>query len=102
MHDNYANFYITRMQGSQYLMYTGYMGNYCVDMNTLKANKHLEGYCKLINIFIEGKYMLVVNFRDPITILRDLQMIGEIEFSPKSEICKNDQRIRGRYEQQRR
>ena len=101
--NEYINRSMTRMQGSQYLMHANNLDtynseSYCLDIDTLKARR-----LKLANFnicFIEGDYILVVRYFNPILILRDLEEIGQIEFYAKYENCKYNQSIDGRYAQQ--
>ena len=96
MHDDYANYSMTRMQGSQYLMHVE-DGIYCVDIEKLSADGLLEmKNDRIIKCFIEGEYMLVVRHISPMAILRNLQEIGQIELIGKYKFCKNIEHIRGR------
>ena len=89
-----------RMNGSQYLIDTDYHGTHCVDIDTLTAKSIQLDISQLNNCFVEGEYMLIIRDLKSMTIYRDLQEIGQIEFDAKYERCKNYQRIRGSYAQQ--
>ena len=101
--NDYSNESMTRMQGSRYVMHVynfdaGGHESYSVDVKTLTSCR-LELNGAISSYFIEGEYMLMVR-SGSMAILRDLQVIGQIEFESKQEDCKNDISIRGRYEQQ--
>ena len=103
--NEYSNHSMTRMQGSQYLMNVRNYDaqNYdlfCVDIQTLKANKLELDIDTIINCFVEGDYVLMVRFIDSIAIFRGLQEIDEIKFKARFDHCNNGAAIRGRYEQQ--
>ena len=96
---------LTRIKGSQYLMHvfnflTRYTESYSVDIDTLKAEKLELGIYDINNCYIEGEYMVLVKYNQPMAIFRSLQVIGEIEFDCKHERCKSIQLIRGRSAQQ--
>ena len=101
MPDGYVNYFMARVQGSQYLMNAG-LGCYFVDIDSLTAkDADIDNYYyDLANFFIDGEYMLLVGITGKMAILRDLQYIGQIEFRAKHESCKNSDIIRGRYAQQ--
>ena len=101
MSDEYANLYMARVKGSQYLMNASF-DRYFVDIDTLTAKKADIGYDMrtLANCFINGKYMLMLRLFNDMAIFRGLQHIGQIEFQTKFEYCKNNQLIHGRYAQQ--
>ena len=52
-----------------------------------------------MNYFIESEYILVVRYYEPMAILKDMLVIGEIYFKAKFNECKNRSPILGRYEQ---
>ena len=99
MLDHYINCSMTKMQGSQYLMDANHGRLYCVDIDSLKAERLQLDMEMITNCFIEGEYMLLVRFNKPMLILRDRQVIGQIEITVKHEICKNGSSIHGRYAQ---
>ena len=95
---------MTRMHGHRYLMHAGNDAtldyeSYCVDIDTLKAERLELNIEYIVNCSIDGEYMLVLKLIDPIAIFKDLQEIGQIEFDAKADRCKNTHFIRGRYEQ---
>ena len=100
----YVNKTMTRMQGNRYLMQafncdTDKYASYCVDLDTWKA-KRLELFSSFIlSCFIEGEYMLVMSNHCSISILRNLQKIGQIEIKGKYQKCKNIKDICGRWSQ---
>ena len=103
--NNYVNNSMTRMQGSRYPTYglnyrTFDRESYWLDIETMKAERVEVSIRHTANCFVEGEYMLVVKYGKPIAILRDLQEIGQIEFSAKHETCKNNKPIGGRHSQQ--
>jgi hypothetical protein len=97
----YINYSMARVKDSQYLMARS-SGCYFVDIDTLKAKKAAidNNICDLVNLFIDGEHMLMVRGNDKMTILRDLQNIGQIEFRAKLGIYRNVHGSYGRYVQQ--
>ena len=104
--DDYFIDSMTRMQGNRYLMTVANCDAvrgevYCVDVNTMTAERLELNVDNINNSFVDGEYMLlVVSFDDQMIILRDLVEIGQIEFAAKYEYCKSGNEIRGRYAQQ--
>ena len=104
--DNYCIDSMTRMQGNRYVAgvanYPAIVGEaYCVDVDTMTADRlELNAGYGIDNSFVDGEYALLVVCGDPMTILRDLVEIGQIEFDTKVDICKNDRKIRSRHAQQ--
>ena len=105
--NKYENHSMTRTQGNRYVMHVSNYdrGNdelYCVDFGTMKAER-LDlniGYGTITRCFVKGDHMLLVRYDQLMTILRDLQVIGYIEFNVKRERCKNGHILIGRYVQQ--
>ena len=103
--NQYSNNSMTRMQGSQYFMQsynmdTNQRESYCVDIDTLKAKRLEVNISDINSCLIEGQYMLVIEYDDLMTIYKDLQDIGQIEFESKYDLCKNGYFIFGRYAKQ--
>ena len=93
---------MTRLNGSQYLMIADY-DSYFVAIDSLTAKLADIADDDLGNFsqcFVEGEYMLLVDFFYGMTILRDLQYIGKIEFRPNYEVPRRDEPIYRRYAQQ--
>ena len=70
MPDDYVNFSMTRMRGSQYLVDVDFYGAYWIDIDTLAADRLELDLHNVINCFIDGEYMLVVRYYQPMTIYR--------------------------------
>lgn len=104
--ENYFVYSMTRMQGSLYLMrlYNGDTGgheSYCTDVDTLIATRLMLNIGNATNSsFVDGQLLIVMRYGQPMVILRDLQVIGEVVFDIKHEYCKNGHFIRGRYAQE--
>ena len=102
----YFIYSMTRMQGRRYVMIvyndaTGKHESYCVNVDTLTAERlELNISYGINSSFVEGQYMLLVIYSQPMAILRDLQEIGQIEFDVKYERCKNGRFLFGRHAQQ--
>ena len=101
----YDGLSMTRMQGSRCLMNVHNLDtreheSYCVDFKTLKTERLEIKIQSIDSCFVEGGYMVLFRFFDPITIFKDLQEIGQIEFKAKDENCKNGHLIHGRWTQQ--
>ena len=100
----YINLSMTRMQGNRYLMHAfkeeaHKYESHCIDVDSMKVERLELSIGNTSSCFVDGDHMLVVRYDRPMIILRDLQVIGHIEFDAKNESCKNYERIRGRYEQ---
>ena len=101
MRDYYIVYPMTRMQGSRYLTFDGSSSNtYTIDIDTLKATKLDMDIGWITDFFIDGDYVIALRNDKSTAILKDLVMIGEIEFNVKIKKCKNNERILGRYAQQ--
>ena len=103
--NKYSNHSMTRMQGSRYLMHAQNIATladeaYCVDVDSLTAERLVLDIEDVSGCFIEGEYMLVVRYDNPMAISRDLKEIGQIESNAKYEHCKNGFTKRGRNAQQ--
>ena len=103
--NKYVNKYMTRMQGSRYLLDAYNCVNYSceshsIDINTLKSETLELDTSHITNLFIEGEYILLVRYGDSMVILRNLILIGQIEFKPKLLNCKSGVNLRGRHAQQ--
>ena len=101
----YSNFSMTRLPDSQCLIHafnndSDNYDAYSVDFDTLKTTRLELDMCDVINCLIEGEYMLVMAYFEPMIILRDMEYIGQIEFDEKHKCCKNGYLISGRYIQQ--
>ena len=101
----YENQSMTRMQGNRYLMhaYNRYgeeNESYCLNVDTLKAERLGLKISRIINCFVEGDYTLLVRHGKSMLILEDLREIDEIEFDAKYYLCKNVSLLRGRHAQQ--
>ena len=102
---HYSNNSMTRMQGSRYLMHvynchTEGLESYCCDVGTLTAERlEVNNRFGSRSCFVDGQYMLVVRYNNPMTIFRGLIEIGQIKFNAKYEFCKNDHFLYGRYAQ---
>ena len=97
---------MTRMQGNRYLVH-GYKcaeedaESYSVGVDTLTAERlKLDDPFNIDKSFVEGRYMLLLQFIQYMVILKDLQVIGKIYFKAKRKNCKNGHPILGRYAQQ--
>ena len=103
--NKYINYTMTRMQGSQYLMQAldenaDKHNSYCVDINTLKANRLELNSGKFINCFIEGEYMLLVGHYESMAIYKDLHNMGIVKFKSNANTSTNYMPVRSRYAQQ--
>ena len=102
---NYAINSMTRMQGNRYMVHTYNIDtrkddSYCIDIETLKTEKLELNIDKRTSCFVEGEYLPLVRLLRPMTILKNLQDIGQIEFAARLERCKNGHFLRGRHAQQ--
>ena len=104
--NNYFIHSMTRMQGNRYVMHArnydkGEYESYCLDIGTMKAETlEMKTGGTITNSFVEGDHMLLVRYNGQISILKDLQDIGQIDFHIKQLNCKNSQLIRSRWSQQ--
>ena len=106
--DFYTIYSMARLEGSMFIMNSGAEGdsygnngNNILNIKTMTAYRLAARFRKLYAYFNSGLLSLVLEDVRPFVILGgQSQKIGEIDFRARQEVCKNDQKIRGRYEKQ--